>query len=72
MEPDKIEWEAGIERLQPGSGTFDIAGFVRAIPPDCPVSVEVPRQSAIDAGVPMIERARAAVAATRGAWGEER
>jgi sugar phosphate isomerase/epimerase len=72
MEPDKIEWEAGIERLQPGSGTFDIAGFVGALASDCPVSVEVPRQSAIDAGVPMIERARTAVAATRGALGEER
>lgn len=62
---DWIEWEAGIERLPPGDGAFDIAGFVSALAPDCPVSVEVPRQSKIDAGVPVLERARAAVAAAR-------
>lgn len=68
---DWIEWEAGIERLQPGDGAFDIAAFVRTLAHDCPVSVEVPRQSAIDAGVPVIDRALAAVAATRAALGEQ-
>jgi sugar phosphate isomerase/epimerase len=68
---DWIEWEAGIERLRPGEGAFDIAGFVGALAPDCPVSIEVPRQSAIDAGVSILDRARIAVAATRAAMGEE-
>ncbi|QKS01440.1 sugar phosphate isomerase/epimerase [Sphingomonas sp. CL5.1] len=68
--PDRIEWEAGSERLLPGEGAFDIDGFVAALAPECPVSVEVPRQSALDAGRSMLDRARRAVEATRAALGE--
>jgi sugar phosphate isomerase/epimerase len=65
MPADKIEWEAGIQRLLPGDGAFDIAGFVRALDPAVPISVEVPQQTAIEAGVSAFDRARAAVEATR-------
>ncbi|MBN8848089.1 MULTISPECIES: TIM barrel protein [unclassified Sphingomonas] len=67
---DRIEWEAGNERQLPGDGVFDIAGFVAALAPDCPVSVEVPRQSALDAGRSMLDRARRAVETTRAVLGE--
>jgi sugar phosphate isomerase/epimerase len=63
--PDRIEWEAGIQRLLPGDGTFPIAPFAAALAPHVPVSVEVPQQSAIEAGVPPLERAHAAVDAAR-------
>jgi hypothetical protein len=53
--------------MLPGQGVFDIAGFVRALAPGVPVSIEAPRQSAIDAGFPALDRARAAVDATRAA-----
>lgn len=65
MAADRIEWEAGIQRMLPGAGAFDIARFLRALAPGVPISVEAPQQSAIDAGVPPLDRARAAVDATR-------
>ena len=65
MAADKIEWEAGIQRLLPGEGAFDVAAFVRALDPAVPLSVEVPQQAALEAGVPALDRARAAVEATR-------
>lgn len=65
MADHRHEWEAGIQRLLPGEGAFDCAAFLGALSPGVPVSVEVPQQSAIDRGVPAVERARAAVAATR-------
>lgn len=65
MPPDRIEWEAGLQRLLPGEGAFDIPSFVAALAPDVPVSVEVPQEGAIMAGVPMLDRAHNAVAATR-------
>ncbi|EZP74158.1 Xylose isomerase domain-containing protein [Sphingomonas paucimobilis] len=67
MPADRIEWEAGIQRLLPGEGAFDIAAFAAAIAPGIPLSVEVPQQSALDAGMSSLERARAAVDAALGA-----
>ena len=64
---DQIEEEAGTDRLLPGEGAFDIAGFAAALAPGCPVSVEVPRRSVLDAGVSPLDRARQAVEATRAA-----
>lgn len=63
--PELVEWEAGIERKLPGTGTFDCRAFLRALAPDTPVSVEAPRQSALRAGLSMVARARAAMAAAR-------
>jgi len=65
MAADKIEWEAGLQRLLPGEGSFDIAAFVRALDASVPLSVEVPQEAGIAAGVPVLDRARAAVEATR-------
>lgn len=64
MAADRIEWEAGIQRLLPGEGAFDIPAFLAALNPGVPISVEVPQQSALDSGVSSLERARAAVDAT--------
>jgi sugar phosphate isomerase/epimerase len=68
--PDLIDWEAGIQRLVPGMGAFDIGGFARALDPALPLSVEVPQQSALEAGVPAIDRARAAVEGVRACLGQ--
>ena len=59
----QAEWdiEASSDRRLPGEGAFDIAGFARALPDGCPVSVEVPRNAIIEAGMPVLERALAAV-----------
>lgn len=65
MPAERIEWEAGIQRLLPGEGSFDLTGFVRALNTHVPVSVEVPQQAAIDSGVSALDRARRAVDAAR-------
>ncbi|WP_313801427.1 sugar phosphate isomerase/epimerase [Sphingobium sp.] len=65
MPPDRIAWEAGIQRLLPGEGVFDMAAFLNVLDPQVRLSIEAPRQSAMDAGVPALDRARAAVDATR-------
>lgn len=63
IEEEALEWEAGRERLLPGEGAFDCRGFVDALAPGIPLSVEVPRDSAIAMGTSVLERARAAVEA---------
>ncbi|WP_230461454.1 sugar phosphate isomerase/epimerase family protein [Sphingobium sp. CAP-1] len=65
MAADRIEWEAGVQRLLPGEGVFDIRAFLAALDPAVPLSVEVPQQAALDAAVPVLDRARAAVDAAR-------
>jgi len=67
----EAEWdfEASSDRLLAGEGQFDLAGFARALPADCPVSVEIPRNSEVEAGVPVLERARRAVDSVRRALG---
>jgi len=44
-DPDR---EASSARMLAGEGVFDLAGFVRALPAGCRVSVEIPRDAAID------------------------
>jgi sugar phosphate isomerase/epimerase len=56
--------EASSNRLLAGEGTFDIAGFVAALPPHCRVSVEIPRDHAV-ADEPDLCRATRAVASVR-------
>jgi len=63
--PDRIEWEAGLQRALPGEGTFDIAAFIRSIGKGLPLSVEVPQEQALRAGATVLERASAAVSAAR-------
>ena len=61
----ELDFEASSDRLIPGQGSFDIAGFARALPPGCPVSIEVPRNAAVLAGVPVSERVNCAVSSLR-------
>lgn len=57
------EWghEASSERLLPGEGEFDLRAFVSALPEECRLSVELPRISALNAGISAEERVRVAV-----------
>jgi sugar phosphate isomerase/epimerase len=56
--------QARAARLMPGDGGLDLVGLLRALPPDLPVSLEIPMQSATPAQSPL-ERARAMLAKTR-------
>ena len=53
--------QARSDRLFPGEGGLDLQGLLRALPPDLPVSVEVPYA----APLAPLERAKRALAATR-------
>lgn len=67
--PDDLDAEASSGRLLAGEGAFDLAGFVRALPAQCPLSVEIPRNAAAAAGVPLAARVREAVDGVRAAIG---
>ena len=58
-------FEAISERMIPGQGEFPLREFVRALPPEVPIGVEVPLKSLKDRGVPAKERARMVVEASR-------
>ncbi len=55
--------QARAERLLPGEGGLDLAGILRAIPADTPISIEIP-QEALAKTVPAVLRARRALEAT--------
>ena len=57
---------ARCERLLPGEGGIDLASLFAVLPPDLPVSVEIPNQARI-ASLGQEEWARQALAATRAA-----
>ena len=65
--PEGPDFEASSQRLYPGEGTFDVAGFGRALPTGIRTSIEIPRDDLLSAGVPVAERARRALATTRAA-----
>jgi len=56
--------QARAERLLPGDGGLDLAGIVRAVPADAPLSIEIPMDE-LAKTVPATERARRAIEATR-------
>lgn len=56
--------QARAERLFPGEGELDLLGLLRAVPPDVPLSIEVPTQT-LARTVGPTERARRAFAATQ-------
>lgn len=56
--------EARGERMFPGDGELDLVAMLRAMPPDVPLSVEVPTVT-LARTVPAVERARRALAGTR-------
>lgn len=62
-----LEEEASRQRLLPGQGGFDLAGFAAALPQGIRASVEVPRDAATQAGEPKRDRVRRAVELTLGA-----
>jgi hypothetical protein len=49
----------------PGAGDFPIIDFLRALPRDRLIGVEVPLKDLADRGMPVAERARHAVAGAR-------
>jgi len=61
---DGLLHQARAERLLPGAGGLDLAGILRAIPADTPISIEIP-QEALAKTVPAVARARRALDATR-------
>ena len=66
MAPDRQLLHEGFrQRMIPGEGTFALADFVSALPPGQLIGVEVPLQDLADQGVPVEERARRAVEASR-------
>jgi len=50
VEQSQWEWEASSQRVLPGAGVFDLAGFARALPPNVGVSVELPQEDALLSG----------------------
>lgn len=56
--------QARAERLLPGEGGLDLLGILRALPPDLPISIEIPMEQ-LARSVGPLERARRALAATR-------
>ena len=67
--PADLDAEASSGRALAGEGAFDLAGFVRALPQNCPLSVEIPRNAAVEAGEPLAARVARAVEGVRAAIG---
>jgi sugar phosphate isomerase/epimerase len=57
--------EATYERKVPGTGDLPLAGYLKAIPDDVVVSLEIPMRSRAEAGIGPMDRLRPAVAAAR-------
>lgn len=65
--PDDIErilFEARHERCLPGEGDCDLVGLLKALPPDIPLSLEIPTRRLMEQGVSALERATRALEAT--------
>lgn len=63
-ELDELLRQARSDRLLPGEGGLDLAGILRHVPADVPISLEIP-QEALARTMPAVDRARRALAATR-------
>jgi sugar phosphate isomerase/epimerase len=61
---DKLLWEAGLQRLAPGAGALPLKAMLALMPPRVRVTVEVPQEVQIVAGLSPLERAKRAVDAT--------
>jgi sugar phosphate isomerase/epimerase len=55
---ETLLFQARAERLMPGDGGLDLRGMLRAMPPDIPLSLEIPMQS-LTRTMPALERTRA-------------
>lgn len=58
---DKLAWEAGMQRLLPGAGDLPLREMMALMPPAARVTVEVPQEEQIVAGLSPLDRARRAV-----------
>jgi sugar phosphate isomerase/epimerase len=56
--------QARAERMMPGDGGLDLAGIVRNVPPDIPISLEIPMRT-LTQSVPALARTRQMLAKTR-------
>lgn len=56
--------QARAERLMPGDGGLDLRGILRALPPDLPLSLEIPMDT-LAKTVPAVERTRRMLAKAR-------
>ena len=65
MPVDQRDFEASSARLLAGEGVFDLAGFARALPEGCPISVEIPRNADLEAGMSLSDRVQRAVGGVR-------
>ncbi len=65
---ESLDVEASSQRRLVGEGVFDLAGFTMALTPGVKVSVELPQNDAVRAGVPVAVRAERAVAGVRRVW----
>jgi len=63
--PQDPLFEMGENRMIPGTGEFPLVDFLRCIPPEIPIGVEVPRKEDADHGVSPFEIARRCVEATK-------
>ena len=52
------------ERLMPGDGGLDLRGILRRVPPDIPLSLEIPMRT-LACTMPALERTRLMLAKTR-------
>lgn len=62
---DKLLWEAGLQRLVPGAGSLPLKEMMALMPPEARVTVEVPQEEQILAGLSALARAKRAVDAAR-------
>ena len=65
IDPAEREYEASSNRLMPGMGQLDVAGFLNAIPNRCLVTVEVPQPESVVLQVSALTRARQALDSLR-------
>jgi len=56
--------QARAERLMPGDGGLDLRGILRRVPPDIPLSLEIPMRT-LACTMPALERTRLMLAKTR-------
>jgi len=58
---DKLVWEAGMQRLLPGEGALPLRDMLAQLPAQVRLTVEVPQEDQIAAGLSPLERAKRAV-----------
>jgi sugar phosphate isomerase/epimerase len=63
--PQTYGRESSADRLPPGDGEFPLVELLALIPPDMPISLEVPQEPARLSGVSVMERCRRAVQGMR-------